>query len=310
MKYYITVDGGTTNTRLYLVRDGVILDTEKLSIGSGSRKGEQEALRIAVKDAVSALLFRNSLTEGDVERILASGMITSEFGLYELPHLTLPTGIGELHNGKKETVLPDVSPIPFVFLPGVKTAGADIATLDVMRGEETELYGLTDTPEADAVYVLPGSHCKLVYTDESSRIRDFQTTLTGEMIAALSGNTILKDAVDLSTEAVDSEGLFAGYALCAEKGINQALFKVRVLKNKLGRSKEYVYGFFMGVILQAEVENICAANAKKVIIGGKKQIREALRLLLEKHCRAEILSLDDNTVNAATVRGAVKIYEA
>ena len=133
MAIYLAVDGGTTNTRVTLVREGRVCDTQKLSVGA--RNGA-DALKKALRQGIFEILARNALAEGDVSRILASGMITSEFGLYELPHLTLPTGIGELHNGKKETVLSDISPIPFVFLPGVKTAGADIATLDVMRGEK------------------------------------------------------------------------------------------------------------------------------------------------------------------------------
>ena len=58
------------------------------------------------------------------------------------------------------------------------------------------------------------------------------------------------------------------------------------------------------------MQNICNANAKKVIIGGRKQLRDALCLLLEKTSFVTVVSLDDDTVNNATVRGAVKIYES
>ena len=52
-------------------------------------------------------------------------------------------------------------------------------------------------------YVLPGSHSKLIHVDGAGRIVDFTTMLTGEMIAALSQNTILKDAVYLAGTRLD-----------------------------------------------------------------------------------------------------------
>ena len=90
-----------------------------------------------------------------------------------------------------------------VIVPGVKTEGETIADADMMRGEETELIGLTEHLESAAVYVLPGSHSKLIHVDGAGRIVDFSTMLTGEMIAALSQNTILKDAVYLAGTRLD-----------------------------------------------------------------------------------------------------------
>ena len=90
-----------------------------------------------------------------------------------------------------------------VIVPGVKTEGETIADADMMRGEETELIGLMEHLESAAVYVLPGSHSKLIHVDGAGRIVDFTTMLTGEMIAALSQNTILKDAVYLAGTRLD-----------------------------------------------------------------------------------------------------------
>ena len=90
-----------------------------------------------------------------------------------------------------------------VIVPGVKTEGETIADADMMRGEETELIGLMEHLESAAVYVLPGSHSKLIHVDGAGRIVDFTTMLTGEMIAALSQNTILKDAIYLAGTRLD-----------------------------------------------------------------------------------------------------------
>ncbi len=90
-----------------------------------------------------------------------------------------------------------------VIVPGVKTEGETIADADMMRGEGTELIGLMEHLESAAVYVLPGSHSKLIHVDGAGRIVDFTTMPTGEMIAALSQNTILKDAVYLASTRLD-----------------------------------------------------------------------------------------------------------
>ena len=116
-------------------------------------------------------------------------------------------------------------------LPGIKVGGDLLENTDMMRGEETELIGLSEKLQSGCIYVLPGSHSKLIKTDEQGRISSFVTTLTGEMIFALSQSTILKDAVDFSQTETDFEYLDSGYKYCCRKGINEALFKTLVLKN-------------------------------------------------------------------------------
>ena len=63
-----------------------------------------------------------------------------------------------------------------VIVPGVKTEGETIADADMMRDEETELIGLMEHLESAAVYVLPGSHSKLIHVDDAGRIVDFTTS--------------------------------------------------------------------------------------------------------------------------------------
>ena len=309
MKTYLTLDGGTTNTRIHLVRDGQVLDTIKISLGARAGIGGGEALADAIRQGIADILSRNAVKTSDVEKILASGMITSEFGLCNLPHLTAPVGIRELHDGIFETTLPAITPIPFAFIRGVRLAGGTLADTDMMRGEETELIGLCDGTEAGCLYVLPGSHSKLIETDGDGRIVRFSTMLTGEMIGALSSGTILKDAVDLSNETFDGDSLTEGYRYAAEHGVNEALFKTRILKNLLSRSSVEVYSFFLGAVLSAEIDAILRADAETVVIGGRKQIKEATVYLLSRLCEKEIRAASDADVEISTVRGAIRIYE-
>ena len=307
MSKYITIDGGTTNTRLSLVLDGRVVDTVKYNVGARVGIDDKAPLKNAVKSGIETLLKNNNLSEKDISKILASGMITSEFGLCNLNHIVAPAGIKELHETMHEIEISEISNVPFVFLRGVKLNGKSLENADMMRGEETELFGLSD--DLSGVYILPGSHSKIITVDENGRITDFKTMLTGEMIAALSQNTILKSSVDLSCDNVEEEYLLKGYHYCQNHGINEALFKVRVLGNLFGADKTQLYSFFMGVILFNEINEVLKINPQKITVGGKRQIKEATVKLLKNLSNAEIISASDNEVDTSSTLGAVKIFE-
>ena len=307
MKTYITIDGGTSSTRVNFVRNGEVLDTVKMNIGARASIENRDEYTGAIKNAVEDIISRNNADE--IERILASGMITCEFGLCNLPHIKTPAGINELHENMYETVIEEISDIPFVFIRGVKTDTDDMDAFDMMRGEETELMGIINDEFGECVYILPGSHSKIIKTDKDSRIVSFSTMLTGEMIGALSQGTILKDAVDLSVSDINGEYLLKGYDYAKTAGINKALFKVRILKNIFGCSKEEIYSFFMGIVLCDEIEAIIRDDAKNVVLGGKAQIKKAMAIILKEKSDKNIVELDEKTVDCSTSVGMIRVYE-
>ena len=309
MSTYITVDGGTTTTRVTLVRDYKILDNIKINVGARANMEDENLLKNALKNAIADILQRNGFEEADVTRILASGMITCEFGLCNLPHIFTPAGVLEMHENMHEQIFSEISSVPFVFVRGVKTKADSFENTDMMRGEETELMGIINPDFGKCVYVLPGSHSKIIETDEVGRITDFSTMLTGEMIASLSQYTILKDAVDLSTETFDESYLLKGYKCAKQDGLNKTLFKTRILKNLYGATKTETYSFFIGAVLSDEIECILKADAKTVVLGGKAQIKNAMACILNSCSEKEIVTLNSETVDASTAMGIVRIYE-
>lgn len=307
MNCYIVLDGGTTNTRLYLVREKA-LDTEKIPVGSGNAENK-ERLRIAIRQGIDDLLKRNRMGELDVHCILASGAITSELGFYPVPHICVPAGIAELHQNMHRIQFPDITIIPFVFIPGVRVNSDDLLLADMMRGEETELFGLLEEPEPDCLYVLPGSHNKLVTVDNSKKICSIQTMLTGEMLAALSQHTILKAAVDMGYAQIQEESLLQGYECCEKLGMNQALFKVRVMKNLFAGTDNTAYSLFLGIVLYNDVKSILACDVKKIIVGGQSRMQHALARLLKDKAFVPVICAEEQQVRDSVVRGAIRIYE-
>ena len=313
MRRYITVDGGTTNTRVYLVEDGRVISSVSLGLGSGDSSA-RERLIPRLRDAVAEMLSARGIAECDVRAIIMSGMISSEYGIRKVPHVPSPAGIKEIREGAHFEVIEEISPIPCCIIGGVRCFRDTLEGSDVMRGEETELMGIIagrerSSSDTSGLYVLPGSHSKLVRIDRRGRITDFSTMLTGEMIAALSQNTILRSSVDLGAGEPPIDSLIHGYQYATARGINEALFKARVLSGFMGRDKEYVYGYFMGVVLSGEISRIVGEREGRVIIGGRAQIRHAMAILLGELTDKEIVELSDDEVSECVALGAVKIYE-
>ena len=309
MEYLLALDGGTSNTRLALLKDGKTLDVWRSSVGAGMNAQTPGVLPSAVKDGISELLSRNQLAEKDITAIVASGMVTAEIGLYALPHLLAPIDEKALCDGLSKVSLPEVTSIPFLFVAGVKTDGEELSQCDMMRGEETELVGLFEGVPKNTAVVLPGSHSKLIVTDDEARICSIKTTLTGEMLAALSANTVLRGSFSLADASVCYDALEEGYLYCRENGIGDALFKVRVLKLRLGYSPDQLYSFMLGVILESEISMLLRQNVATICIGGKKQLRDAMLSLLKPRTQAELRSFTEDAIGESVYRGLYHLYQ-
>lgn len=307
MSNYITIDGGTTNTRLRLVRDYLVVAEFKLSLGARDCIVENGNYKNTIKERIKELLIAGNTEEKDIRAIIFSGMLTSELGLCNIPHIAAPVGIKELHNSMK---LMDVgiSSIPCYFIPGVKIQSENIYEIDIMRGEECEFIGISAQMAPNSVCIMPGSHSKHIFSDERKRISSFQSFLSGEMIYAFSQNTILSKSIDLSITNFDGEALLFGYDCVKKYGINRALFQTRTMDKMLRYSAEALYSFFLGAILCEEVESLTDCK-KQIYICGQRSIRKAMMFLIKNRLSISAIEIEDSASELATSRGAIKIFE-
>ena len=305
MGNYIIIDGGTTNTRVCFVSDGEVVFRVRKNVGAASGKA---AVAEAVSEAIKELREKSGKKSDSAKAIIASGMITSGNGLYELPHLSAPCGIQELHDGMKKVFLGEISSLPFFFIPGIKKNGKTAEDADMMRGEESELFGLCDRTETSCAYILPGSHSKCILTDEKGKICDFLTFLTGEMISSLMNGTILKNSISFCD--ADLKYLEKGFLHCSEYGLCETLFKVRVLDTLGKKSQSECFGYFLGAVLCGEIKRILSFEAKKIVVGGKSELRGPEAYLLRKFSKDTIVEevSDEICENAAEI-GALRIFE-
>lgn len=289
---YIVIDGGTTNTRIYTVDKARVSLCARAEVGAGSSRGPAEF----IKNTLSGI------SPAEYTAIIASGMITSASGLYNLPHLNAPAGIRELHDGMKKVLIPEIGGREICFIPGIRTDS------DMMRGEETELAGLSDELLPDCAYILPGTHSKCIQTDCGGRISEFFTMLTGELLSAVKTGTIAGKSFSFCDTFVP-EYLFSGFEFCREYGINEALFRCRTLALLKGCTEEEVYSFCMGAVLCGETERINKISANKIIFAGKKELREPEALLMKTYYQKEVCCFSEEACKNAVALGAVRIYE-
>src|SRR6218665_3720270 len=221
--------------------------------------------------------------------LLASGMITSNVGLFELAHLPVPAGLKELAAGMQQALLPQVCARPIWFVPGVRNPVADIGlhdceAMDMMRGEEAETMGLIERLKiaAPALIVLPGSHTKFVLLDAQQRIANCVTTLSGELLQVITHDTIVADSLGSDfADRIEPEMLFAGARSARSLGLGRACFMVRNLGQFTRHDRNARANFLLGAVLGADLLTLEHSSALRLrpetrcIVAGKPTLRQA-----------------------------------
>lgn len=295
---YIGMDMGTSNTRLWLCEGERVLGESKAAFGAkfGKMNGKK-ALFEQTGAQIRALLTEAGISETDVECVVVSGMGGSEMGLCEIPHISLPADCYSHANALTRVCLPEVTSIPMVFIPGIKAVKGD-KLCDIIRGEETEIYGLLEhLPAEPCVLLLPGTHNKIVRVGEDGTILDFVTTLSGEVLDMVMHHSILCASVDYDftlQEAFARRGMDD-----AEKnGLNAALFQVRLLE-KNGHTRDEMTSFLFGAVLGDDARLIRSLSAgKKVYVGGREGLKKVYCALLD-----EAIALPEAVCDHAVRRG-------
>lgn len=328
MKYIITIDGGTTNTRALLWDDkGNVLREEKREIGvrNTAIDGNNLKLKNAVKECLEELLKYQNISFDDIKTIIASGMISSNVGLIEIPHLVAPVGIEDFISNIKGILIDEICPIPIYFIPGVKNYKNEEVNLenfekmDIMRGEEIEAFAvLEDFEEEELILVLPGSHTKFISVNKEKKITGCLTSITGELLSVITNHTILADAVKHSfveKETYDKEFLLLGYNTAKKTGLGRSCFSGRILNQFITKDTSKIANFLLGVTLQTDmlaIENSVAIKSSKnstIVVAGKEPLKTALVDILEKEGKfKKVISYELKNKNASlSAMGAYKI---
>jgi 2-dehydro-3-deoxygalactonokinase len=234
---FIALDWGTSSFRAYLMEaDGRI---------AGERSGPDGILTVVDGD-FDTVLERHIGAWDPAIPVLASGMITSKQGWIEVPYCTCPASLSEIAGALKRHVTKHGRTIAFV--PGLSCDNDGIP--DVMRGEETQVFGALEGEQGR--FVLPGTHSKWV-TVEKGRITRFTTYMTGEVFAALRNHTILGRLMREGDH--DREAFARGVGAGLERGRNllHAIFSTRTLGLFGKLAPESLSSYLSGLLIGAEM---------------------------------------------------------
>jgi 2-dehydro-3-deoxygalactonokinase len=212
---FVAVDWGTSSIRSWLMS----ADGEPLAENRGG-----EGMLHCIRTGFAPVLRHQLATLGapDGTPVLICGMAGARQGWAEAPYLKTPTPLDALHEGAIRIDAPGDIRI----LPGIAQARADRP--DVMRGEETQLLGVTEA-SFTGVVCIPGTHSKWVRI-EAGHIIEFSTYMTGELFSVIAQHTILAHAVEMAGPPPADGDLFregVATALAAPARLTASLFRLR-----------------------------------------------------------------------------------
>jgi len=288
---FIAIDAGTTNSRAWLVENGIVQASESVAVGvrDTARDGHSSLLKQGIRDLVASIRRQSPKSP---RLIAAAGMITSSLGIKEVQHQGAPAGAEELAAGSLELREPEISDLPIVLFPGVRSgawfADEDVESTDLMRGEETLCQGLASERPGQPLTVLNlGSHWKAIQVDAQGRITGSWTTLSGEMLHAVMTQTILASAVPTGRpESLDENWRIRGAEMYQRYGLSRTLFAVRLWEVQAAErvSAEQRLAFLVGAFAAEGLDVFRRAGylaSGPVLLIGSGGIAEAWQAMLE-----------------------------
>ena len=303
---FIGIDWGTTHRRAVLVAaDGTPVSERADSDGALACKGRfrasLEALVAGWPEAHAAL------------PVVMAGMVGSGIGWQAVPYLEGEAPLSELARHLVRVAEAPATRRWFI-VPGYCLKGS-AGEVDVMRGEETQLFGalrlLGDA--ADGCYVLPGTHSKWVRL-RAGHVTELRTYMTGELFALLRRHGTLASAMQ-TAEANDATGLLhdsvaespeflRGVAHAATGPVlTHALFgaRARVVTGALapGAAAAYVSGLLIGAEW-ADAQRLASRDEPVRVIG--EPALAALHAACALHHGRRLESLDARQIQLAAWR--------
>ena len=295
-----TIDAGTTNTRTRIWQGSTVVGEAHAAVGvrNTAIDGNNHQLLSAIHTTLVEAAQQAGVAGAGIELILAAGMLTSNVGIVEIPHVAAPVTMEELAAAMVERTVPAISAAPIWFVPGIKNlpdqaVQADtISAMDIMRGEETEMAGLLAqlSPQGPAVIVLPGSHNKYISLDGKQRVLGCMTTLTGELLHSLTLDTILASSVQRGfASCFDAEAFTRGVHYRENSGLGHAAFMARILDLFEHYTAEQAQNYLLGILLEDDLLSLQGSHIfngldqAHFIIAGKAVMQQAYAALFGAH---------------------------
>ncbi len=334
--YFASIDCGSTNSRVYILNEkGVLLGKTFRSAGvrDTSIHGSNDYLKTNLECAFYEAVEAAGLDQRDISFVISAGMITSELGLLEVPHLWAPVTVDDLACNLQKVSDPEIFSIdlPIYFIPGVKNRYkkgnaklSDVALLDFMRGEETQMAGLIamDIASFPLTVAVLSSHTKFISIDKNKAIQGSVTTLSGQLYAAIVKETSIGKSVRVegSTEGfpMDMQVVDCAYEQVRRTGLVRSLLMPRFLDTLLDTEPFQRQLFLQSAIATEDLEAMNAfelmgfpIKTNIILMGQEERCRIYSYLLKEKMGFTEDISsiTESEEIDMFNIRGTLVIAQ-
>ena len=268
----------------------------------------------------------------DIKFAITLGMITSEIGLIEIPHICAPVGICDLAKNIKVVHDPDVFPldVPLIFIRGIKNyfpndaTYKDIRKIDFLRGEEIQIAGLLSLyPDFSLpfIVIILSSHTKYIFVTEAKKISGCLTTLSGQIYEALKKQTNIGKSIigtkKKNDDYFDTSIIDTAYDVVQNVGFLRSLIMPRFMEVLLN-TKWYERELFVNSAITAEdlkvvndftLLNFSLSNSNFILVGHKNRC-EILNYMLKKYCGVKNkikMIYKKRDIDKLSIEGAISI---
>lgn len=284
------IDWGTSNRRAWwLASDGAVLAEHADDQGLLAVQGR-------FSEAMQSLLGHGLALAPNAATVMA-GMVGSASGWQEVPYLDAGVPLHQITQHLAKVAA--AGPRCFI-VPGMCFAAPD-GSVDVMRGEETQLFGAQVLGHGDGWYVLPGTHSKWVRMHEG-RVADLATYMTGELFSLLTQHGTLSGIT--RSGDVNPQALALGVAAAGRSSLSNALFgcRAQVVSGRLPASdaREYLSGLLIGAEWHDVQRRAGRAPSRVTLIGSAQLEQRYASVAALFGC--EITALDAREVQLAALR--------
>ncbi|WMJ68237.1 2-dehydro-3-deoxygalactonokinase [Stenotrophomonas sp. 24(2023)] len=243
----IGINWGSSNLRAYLIGpDAQVLDRWETAAGVAAIGRE------AMIEAADRIRSRWPTAR----HAYAAGMIGSSVGWIDAGYIDCPAGVADVAG---RLVAARIGTLEVDIVPGLACVRQVDAAPDVMRGEETELFGLwAQAGCADApVVALPGTHTKWVQWHDG-RIQAFMTSMSGELFDRLASAGLLASVLD--GPGHDGPAFIEGVRTAASGtlGLGTLLFGVRARQVRGTLARDDTSAYLRGLLAGAEIADALA----------------------------------------------------
>jgi 2-dehydro-3-deoxygalactonokinase len=250
----IGLDWGTTNLRAFLFNDSEILSSRHFP--HGIRSLPLGGFKAAFDESINGFPIDAP--------VYLYGMVGAAEGWAEMSYVDCPCNALQF----SKTVL-DVSTLvgrKAFMCPGLKYQDGNI--IEMVRGEEIQVWGVVALyPDAKNI-ILPGTHSKWVQVN-AGFIQQLRTTMTGEFYSLLRQHSILNSTI---TQQFSDSQWQAGVILAKENELDLMSLAFQCRSHLLSGyiEPQHVESFLSGLLIGLELRQL--PSGPTIYIVGEEQL--------------------------------------